>query len=265
MARERYGDYQENIDFTDPTQVRLDKRSGRYVNTAFGYQTDGLFNTQQEVDEYLNQFTIEDLNGSPKPGDIRYIDRNGDNILNRDDQYEIGFGNIPEMLFSLNTNFSYKNFSLGMLWQGASKFNVLITAGARNPFNNETVPYTLHEKYSWRQDPSNPGVGTNPNAQLPAFERSGARIWNGASSDFWYKDGTYLRLKNANISYKLPAEVLDLIKFENLEFYVAGDNLLTFSKLGIYKDIIDPEEASSATGLTLPILRTFTFGVRIGL
>ena len=265
LARERYGDYQENIDFTDPTQVRLDKRSGRYVNTTFGYQTDGLFNTQQEVDEYLNQFTIEDLNGSPKPGDIRYIDRNGDNILNRDDQYEIGFGNIPEMLFSLNTNFSYKNFSLGMLWQGASKFNVLITAGARNPFNNETVPYTLHEKYSWRQDPSNPGVGTNPNAQLPAFERSGARIWNGASSDFWYKDGTYLRLKNANISYKLPAEVLDLIKFENLEFYVAGDNLLTFSKLGIYKDIIDPEEASSATGLTLPILRTFTFGVRIGL
>jgi TonB-linked SusC/RagA family outer membrane protein len=265
LARERFGSFQEDIDETDPVQVRLDKRSGRYVNTSFGYESDGLFNTQEEVDNYLSQFTIEDINGSPKPGDIRYLDRNGDNILNREDQYEIGFGNIPEMLFSLNTNFSYKNFSLGMLWQGASKFNVLVTAGARNPFNNETVPYTLHEKYSWRQDVSNPGVGANPNAQLPAFDRNGARIWNEAGSDFWLKDGTYLRLKTANISYKLPREVLEKINFDNIEFYIAGDNLLTFSRLGIFKDIIDPEESASNSGLTLPLLRTFTLGVRIGI
>ncbi|SHE76615.1 TonB-linked outer membrane protein, SusC/RagA family [Arenibacter palladensis] len=264
-ARERYGKYQEVIDENDPVQVRLNKRSGRYVNTTFGYQSDGLFNSQQEVDDYLSQYTIEDLNGSPKPGDIRYVDRNGDNILNREDQYQIGFGNIAEMLFSLNSNFSYKNFSLGMLWQGASKFNVLIASGARNPFDNETVPYTLHEKYSWRQDPSNPGIGANPNAQLPAFDRGGARTWNAAGSDFWLKDGTYLRLKTANFSYKFPSDVLEKINFNNLELYVSGDNLLTFSKLGIHKDIIDPEEASSTSGLSLPLLRTFTLGVRIGL
>jgi len=265
LARERFGEFQEDIDENDPTQVLLDKRSGRYVNLTFGYETDGLFNSQQEVDDYLNRFTIEEINGSPKPGDIRYVDRNGDNILNREDQYQIGFGSIPEMLFSLNTNFTYKNFSLGMLWQGASKFNVLLTAGARNPFNNETVPYTLHEEYSWRQEPTNPGFGSNPNAQLPAFDRNGARIWNDESSDFWFKDGTYLRLKTANFSYRFSKEVLEAIKFNNLEFYVSGDNLLTVSKLGIFRDVIDPEEASSTSGLTLPLLRTFTFGVRIGL
>lgn len=272
LARERFGEYQEDIDESDPNQVRIDKRSGRYVNRWFGYQTDGLFNTQQEVDDYLNQFTIETLSGTPKPGDIRYVDRNGDNVLNRDDIYQMGFGNIAEMLFSLNTNFSYKDFSLGMLWQGASKFNVLVSGGARNPFNNETIPYTIHEKYSWRQDPSNPGIGSNPNAQLPAFERNGARIWNQAGSDFWLKDGTYLRLKTANFSYKFPKEVLENINLNNLELYVAGDNLLTFSRLGIFKDAIDPEEASltindrgGTSGLTLPLLRTFTLGVRIGI
>ncbi|WP_181896334.1 SusC/RagA family TonB-linked outer membrane protein [Seonamhaeicola aphaedonensis] len=265
LARERYEEFQEDIDETDPVQVRVDQRSGRYVNQVFGYRTNGLFNSQQEVDDYLSQVTIQTINGAPKPGDIRYVDLNGDNVINREDLDNIGFGGNPEMLFSLNTNFTYKNFSLSMLWQGASRFNVFLTQGARNPFDNETVPYTLHEKYSWRQDPSNPGFNANPSAQLPAFERNGARPWNGAFSDFWYKDGTYLRLKVANLSYKFPKEVLDKISLNNLELYVTGDNILTFSKLGIFKDIIDPEQAASNSGLSLPPLRTFTLGVRLGL
>lgn len=267
LARERFDHFEgdADVDLTDPTQVRLNKNGGNYVNRTFGYVTDGLLNTQAEVDAYVAQYTFADIGGTPKPGDIRYVDVNGDDIINEDDRRQIGFGVQPDMTFSLNTNFKYKGFSLIMLWQGASKFNVGITQQIRAPFANERVPFTIHKQYSWRQDPSNPGVGANPNAQLPAYDRDGARVWNDVQSDYWFKDATYVRLTTATLSYGLPKDVLDLIGFNNLEFYLSGNNLLTFSKLGIFKDIVDPEQADNNAGFTLPLLRTYTFGVRIGL
>ncbi|UNY97821.1 TonB-dependent receptor [Zhouia spongiae] len=269
FSREKYEDYLEEIDETDPVQVKFDQRSGRWVNRWFGYKSNGLFNTQQEVDDYLSQYTIEGgtagLNGTPKVGDIRYSDLNGDNIIDRADRYQMGYGSNPEITYSLNTRFSYKNFSLSMLWQGASRFNVNVNGLLRAPFSNEQVPLTLHTKYSWTQDPSNPGIGNNPNAQLPAYERSGSRQWNNAASDFWLKDGTYFRLKTANLSYNLPKEVIKTIGFTKVLFYVSGDNLITFSNLGIYKNAIDPEESSAPNAFNAPLLRTYSFGVQLGL
>ncbi len=269
LTREKYESYLENIDETDPVQVQFDKRTGRWVNRWFGYKSNGLFNTQDEVNEYLAQYTIEGgtagLNDSPKVGDIRYVDLNNDNVIDRADRYQMGLGNNPEMTFSLNTRFEYKNFSLSMLWQGASRFNVFVNGLLRAPFNNEQVPLSIHNKYSWTQDPANPGIGNNPNAQLPAYERSGSRAWNNATSDFWIKDGTYFRLKTANLSYGLPQKYLDQIGLSKLLFYLTGDNLITFNKLGIYDGVIDPEESARPNAFNAPLLRTYTFGVQIGL
>ncbi|SFT11306.1 TonB-linked outer membrane protein, SusC/RagA family [Zhouia amylolytica] len=269
-ARERYQDIQENIDASDPNQVRIDQLSGRYVNRTFGYISDGLFNTQQEVDEYLGAHTIETINGSPMVGDIRYKDVSGpdgspDGIINRFDVREIGYGENPDINFSLNTRFSYKNFSLSMLWQGASLFDVRGTGLYRAPFNNEQVPLTLHTKYSWTQDPNNPGIGNNPNAQLPAFNNDGSRVWNDTFSDFWLKDGTFLRLKTATFAYQMPKRSLEILGLNNLEFYVTGDNLFALTRLGMYEDLLDPEQAFNNSGYSLPLLRTYTFGVRLGL
>ncbi|MFV0565143.1 MAG: SusC/RagA family TonB-linked outer membrane protein [Flavobacteriaceae bacterium] len=272
LTRERYEDYLENIDATDPVQVQFEKRSGKWVNRFnSGYKSNGLFNTQAEVDEYLAQYTIEGgtdgLNGTPKVGDIRYLDLNGDDKINREDRVQLGYNNDPELTFSLNTRFEYKNFALSLLWQGASKFDINVNGLLRAPFNNEQVPLTIHSKYSWSQDPANPGIGNNPNAQLPAYDRSGGRTWNNANSDFWIKDGTYFRLKTANLSYGLPQKYLDQIGLSRLTFYLTGDNLITFSKLGIYDNVIDPEEstAKNINAFNAPLLRTYTFGVQIGL
>ncbi|TYA92386.1 TonB-dependent receptor [Seonamhaeicola marinus] len=267
LARERFGHFEgdADVDLTDPTQVRLNKRGGNYVNRTFGYVTDGLLNTQAEVDEYTSQYTFADIGGTPKPGDIRYVDVNGDNVINEDDRRQIGFGAQPDMTFSLNTNFKYKGLSLSMLWQGASKFNVGIANQLRAAFGNERVPFELHNKYSWRQDPANPGVGSNPNAQLPAFDRDGARVWNSVQSDFWFKDATYVRLKTATLNYSLPKTIIEQIGLSNFDIYLSGNNLLTFSKLGIFKDVVDPEQATNNGGFTLPLLRTYTFGLRVGL
>ncbi|MFV0249041.1 MAG: SusC/RagA family TonB-linked outer membrane protein [Tenacibaculum sp.] len=269
LARERFGKIQQDVDPNDPNQVRVNPLNGNYVNRIFGYISDGLFNTQQEVDDYLNLHTVETLNGTPKPGDIRYVDVNGpegkpDGVINEYDLREIGYGSQPDMNYSLSTQFTYKkNLTLSLLWQGSSLFNVIISGMYRAPFDNEVVPLALHDKYSWVQNPNNPGIGSKPNAQLPAFKNDGGRIWNNNFSDFWLKDGTYLRLKTATLTYKLPKKVLDKIGLSNIKFYLTGDNLFVFTRLGIFDDVIDPEQAYNSGGFSLPLLRSFTFGTRI--
>ncbi|WP_268033430.1 TonB-dependent receptor [Algoriphagus sp. PAP.12] len=263
-ARERYENYQEDINFDDPIQVQFDQLSGRWVNITYGYKTDGLFNTQAEVDEYLEKYTIEDINGAPKPGDIRYVDLTGDGIINRADRYQIGYGSNPDITYSLSPRLSYKNFSFAMLWQGGTRFNVNISGLFRGAFNNEQIPLTLHDQYTWRQDPNNPGVGANPDAQLPAFERNGTRPWNNIQSDFWMYNGTYIRLKTATLTYSLPTSFLSKIGLSNANVYMSGDNLLSFNNMGIFKNAVDPEEATSANAFKLPLLRTMSFGVQVG-
>lgn len=264
FARERYENYQEDINPDDPIQVQFDQLSGRWVNITYGYKTDGLFNTQAEVDQFMEQYTVEDINGSPKPGDIRYVDINGDGTINRADRYQIGFGGNPDITYSLSPRVSYRGFSLGMLWQGGTRFNVNISGLYRAAFNNEQIPLTLHEQYTWTQDPNNPGIGSNPDAQLPAFERNGTRPWNNINSDFWMYNGTYIRLKTATLSYSLPSSFLSKVGLSNANVYMSGDNLLSFNNMGIFKKAVDPEEATSANAFKLPLLRTMSVGVQLG-
>lgn len=266
LSREKYERWEEDINEEDPFDVKFRKREGKFVSeTVFGYVSDGLFQTYDEVEAYLEQYTIEDINGIPTIGDIRYKDLNGDGILNLEDRAQLGYGNFPEMTFGLNMDLEYKNFRLNMLWQGATRFNITIASTPRNPFDNEHVPLQIHADYSFFQDSSNPGVNANPNAELPAFGRNGAHAWNLEFSDYWYKDATYLRLKNATLSYSLPNIWMNSINLQQAEIYLSSDNLLMFNKLGVFSNIIDPEEASFASGFTLPTLRTITFGLRLGL
>ncbi|WP_162183650.1 TonB-dependent receptor [Wocania ichthyoenteri] len=268
-SREKYDHIEQDIDLDNPRDVKYNQLSGNWTNRFFGYRTDGLFNSQAEVDEYIATHTIEDIVGTPKPGDIKYLDVNGDNIINLDDREVIGrsalFNQTPNLTYALQTIFSYKNWSLVTQWQGASLFNINVGGHVRAPFATQQVPLAFHTKYAWVQDPSNPGVSSNPNAQIPAFDSSGVRTWNNQNSDFWLKDGTYVRLKSATVAYSLPKETLNKIGVSNLELYVSGDNLLTLSKLGIYKEDHDPEQLSGATGFGLPLMRTFTLGVKLGL
>lgn len=266
LAREKYESIEEDINEDDPFDVKFRKLEGKFVSeTTYGYVSDGLFQTQEEVDAYLNKYTIEDINGVPAIGDVKYLDITGDGIINLEDRKQLGYGSFPELTFGLNTGFEYKNFKLNMLWQGASRFNITITQDARNPFDNEHVPFQIHVDHSFYQDPANPGVNANPDAVLPAFGRNGTHAWNNNFSDYWYKDGTYLRLKTAYISYSLPANILKSISLSNAEVYMSADNLIMFNRLGIYKNIIDPEEAAYTDGFTLPTLRTITFGIKLSI
>ncbi|MEM0992414.1 MAG: TonB-dependent receptor [Bacteroidota bacterium] len=264
-ARARWDEVKSQEDFDDPDLKRLFQLDGQWLNRTVGYVSDGIFMSQDEIDSYG---VIQDGNENTtlRPGDIRYKDLNGDGIIDFRDQDEIAYGRqIPEMVMGLNLDLYYKNFRLSALFQGASNFAINIGGAARTMFSNGTIPFTYQYDFRWQPDPNDPTVNINPDASLPAAAQA-AGPNNNRNSDFWVKDVNYLRLKNVNLAYSLPSKVLSKAKIDNLEVYVAGENLFLWSNLGIYKNAFDPEfDASRSPQRNFPITRSIAFGLRASL
>ena len=264
LARSRWLDVKSQEAFEDPDQKRLFGLDGNRVNRFVGYLTDGIFMSQAEID---NHPVVQDDNENTtlRPGDIRYIDRDGDGELTFRDQDVIGYAQgIPEMVYGMNIALEYKNFRLSALIQGASKFSINISGSARSMFSNQSIPLTYHYDLRWQPDPNNPGVNVNPNAELPAATQSPS-FNNGRNSDFWLRDVTYFRLKNLNLSYSVPKNFLGNSGVDQAQIYVAGENLLLSTNLGIYKNSFDPEFQPGSPSRRLPITKSLAVGVRITL
>jgi hypothetical protein len=262
-ARAKWGDVFDQEAFDDPDQERINGRSGQWVNRNFGYLTDGIFMTQEEIEGHpIDQ--DEAGNSTLRPGDFKYQDLNGDGVINFRDQDLIAFasGN-PEMIYAMGLNLTYKNFGMNALLQGASRFSIRISGNAQTMFSNFSIPLTYHRDLRWQPDPDNPGVNINPNAELPAATTSpGAN--NGRNNDVFRKDVRYLRIKNMNIYYNLPQNLLSKIGIENFQIYAASYNLATFSSLGIFKNSFDPEEGATGNpSRNIPVTRNFTGGIRV--
>jgi len=265
-SRARYISWSESA-FEDEDEIRLFQNEGNYTNRRIGYISDGIFMSQQEIDDHpVDQDGAG--NSTLIPGDIRYVDRNGDGEITWRDQEEIGRGVFPDITYGLNLLFAYSNFEISTLFQGASGHDIQLGGIAQGTFHTENNPLQLHYDYSWRPNPDNPSENINPNAILPAIDGStqGVNNNNSRTSDFWLLDGTYLRLKNLNITYHIPEETLLRFGIRSANVFVSGSNLFTIDRLGIYSGDIDPEIASgsSITHGNYPTVRTISAGFNIG-
>jgi hypothetical protein len=141
----------------------------------------------------------------------------------------------------------------------------MIADALRGPLQNLGNPFEFQYKYRWQPDPENLDENINPNAKLPAIlgDGTGTNTNNNKASDFWLQDATYLRLKNLNLSYKLPQKLTQSIGIQNVNVYVAGSNLFTISKMGIYKNSVDAE----TTGYQkfYPPVKTISLGLNVTL
>jgi TonB-linked SusC/RagA family outer membrane protein len=262
-AREKNKKFAESP-YDDPDEIRIFKKSGQYTNRWIGYKSDGLFMNQDEIDNYpINQDQVG--NTTLRPGDIKYIDLNDDKIIDWRDQDQIGYGTFPDLTYGLNLQLDYKGFSVSALFQGASLFNNNITDILRGPLSNDANAYDFHYKYRWQPDPSNPDININPNAKIPAIlgDLTGTNPNNNKTSDFWLKDGTYLRLRSLNIGYDFSDEVTKALGINAFQVSLSGTNLFTWSKLGIYKDAIDPEQTTSQK--FYPPNKSISFGINVKL
>ncbi len=177
----------------------------------YGYKTNGIFQNQAEVDAHPAQ---DALAAPAAPGDLRYVDVNGDGVITPDDRTNIG-DPIPTATMGLNINLNYKNFDF-TAYGYASLGNDMVRNYERSQPNVNRHAYVMER---WR------GEGTS--TEVPRLT-TGATS-NRVLSEFYVEDASYLRIQNVQLGYTLPETMLSAVGIQSLRFYAAVNNLYTFT------------------------------------
>lgn len=221
--------------------------TGQSVGQPFGFIFDGFVT---EAD--LESGKLPDHKLDLKPGDAKYKDLNGDNIIDDNDQCPIGNPIYPQLTAGITAGFEYKGFDFSMLWAGSGKVSRFISAGLRVPFgggNYGLLQYMIDDHWTPK---------TAETAKTPRF--SGAANANNytRNSTLWLKDASYIRLKNVQIGYTFKGEWMKKIHLKNMRIYASGENLLTFDHL----KIADPE-ATDDKQFQYPLQMIFNIGLNL--
>ncbi len=248
-----------------PNVPDYQKRTGRKMGEKMGFITQGLYQSDEEI---INSATLGHLSKDQiRPGDIHYKDLNGDGKIDKAQDYTfIGNNNLPELMYGLNIAAAWKNFDLSLFFQGAAITDVFLSGVYGNGHVDATIytrpfhgkgnsPYFLIEN-SWTPE--------NPNAEFTRLSTIAAEKGNcnGWASEWWIRDGSYLRLKNVQLGYTLKNSYIRNLGVDNIRLMLTGGNLFTWSKLTKYN--IDPETPEITNGY-YPQQRTYEFGISLTL
>ena len=274
FSRGKYVSWEENILPTDGADGAANATyNNRYVLTGnwddrqWGYQTNGFFTSQSQIDNHP-----VDIDGAGNVtlivGNLIKIDQNGDGLIDWRDQVVIGQGGMPKWNYSTNMGAKYKNWSLDMLWQGATGYTITF-GGAAGPWS-----HSGHQSVSKSFAYENRSLrGANGDIEIlrafpPTFTTGGMPQIDQPASDFNKVDAMYLRLKTISLSYNISKNIVDKIGLTSLQLYLAGSNLLTIDNLGVYSGSYDPEIVTGTAGGNIdrayPNNKTLTTGIKIG-
>lgn len=228
------------------------KQEGDPINALYLLESDGLFQSQEEIDNHATQF------GTLAPGDIKYVDQltvdtNDDGIPDEadgkiDDKDRIVAGsNIPRYTFGIDLNAEYKGFDLSVFLQGVGKRQSYYSGQVVWPFYNVGNMQKFHLD-SWSE--------TNKDASQPRLIE-GSSHNNYKASDFYMFNSAYLRVKNVQVGYTVPARITKKMGVDILRIYGSANNLFTFSHLPTGLDPEKPQGSDSR----YPITSTYVFGI----
>lgn len=224
---------------------------GEEIDVIYGYKTDGLL-TQEDLDN-----GVPLLFNNSQPGEVKYLDLSGpdgvpDGIVSATYDRVPLASNLPHYVTSFNLNVTYRNFDLGMFFQGALKQNSILYGALLEGPNWEN--YT-HTDMLGRWTLENP----DPKASWPRLVRGGGR--SQEASDFWVRDTKYVRMKNVTLGYNIPSNQLSRIGFGSARIFLGADNLFTLTP----EDLLDPEFPSGGRAVYYPQTRTFFAGLNFKL
>lgn len=225
-------------------------QTGSYTGLRRGYISDGLFQSNEEIEAAAIQ--DNGTNASLQPGDVRYSDLNGDNIIDVRDQKVFGNGDKPAYNYALNLGTKYKSLELSVLLTGAAGYDIYIDGEAQSPLRNGFNGYDYQLDY-WTPE--------NTDAQFPRITDGGFNDNNYRYSDFWKRDAKHIRVKNIFLRYSLPQSLMNRVGIEDAKLILSGHNLFVFKG---YSEDFDPQMQSS-TGWYYPQTKSFTFGLNISL
>jgi len=223
--------------------------TGHRIGQFMGYQFDGFFNSYDEIAASPQQFGLSNL----APGDMKYRDINQDGIIDQNDQTAIGMGKVPEITYSFSGGVTYKNISLSVLFQGATRSSVYMVGdlGWDNSWGN------YYEEHVNRWTPETATTATYPRFQ----QKADGTNQNYYASDFWLRDGSYLRLKNIQLGYTMPKSMLGRLPIDHVRIFASAFNLYTWDKV----KRIDPESNPDRNGGQFyPQQRIINFGLNVG-
>ncbi|SOD99353.1 SusC/RagA family TonB-linked outer membrane protein [Spirosoma fluviale] len=240
-----------------PNQFAYQNRTGQRLGQNFGLIAEGLFNSWEEVNN-TSRPVYAYSNNKIQPGDIKYVDYNGDGIVNNFDAVPIGFSNLPEKTFGASIGLNYKGFDLSVLFQGVGNVSHYYTRFQRGTGYGQAPPEgsPSYMNESWTQERYDAGLPI----RFPRFSVNANP--NGEGSSYWLADASYVRIKNAEIGYRLSEGLLKRLHIGACRIYVNANNLFTWKSM--YPGI-DPENTSTGDTNTepYPLVRTINTGVNL--
>lgn len=217
---------------------------GRPLNSFYGYVADGIFKSQQELDQHVQQ-------DGKALGRIRYADINNDGKIDDGDRTWIG-DPYPDFSYGLNINLAYKNFDLTVYLQGIQNVDVINTVKYTTDFWSVSDTYSNKgRRLLSAYDPI-----TNPDSNIPALSYTDSAN-ESRFSTYFVENGSYLKLRNIQLGYNVPRSVISKIRLSRLRVYASAQNLFTIKSSGFTG--VDPE--NPAWGYPIPL--TVTFGLNV--
>lgn len=232
---------------------------GQPIGSFYGYREAGLFQSEEEIKAYKND-KGELLQPNAKPGDIKFVDVNGDGQINGDDRDFLG-NPLPDVTTGLTLGMNYKNFDVSLFFQGMFGNEVYDLTRYTGDFYNQS-------QYNKNSRILNAWTPENTNTDIPRVSMDDPNN-NVRPSSYYVQDASFVRLKNLKIGYTVPQSVLSKISFQSLYIYAQATNLFTITGY----DGIDPEVglqsySSDYRNLDMgvdrgiyPLSRTFTLGI----
>lgn len=215
---------------------------GNRIGQMYGLEAIGFFNSQQEINNSPQQ-TFSDV----APGDVKYKDQNGDNRIDEKDVVKMFGSSVPRFYFGFNLNFSYKRVELSADFQGMTGVTVsLLNSPLYSPLvSNGNISNTfLNEEISWTPE-------NKTNATMPRLTTQ-ENLNNYRASSLWYRDGSFLKLRNLLVAYTFPKSQT---RFADLKVFVQGTNLFSLDNL----HFADPEQL----GIAYPSTRSYWAGIKL--
>lgn len=231
----------------------------RYGYLNWGLEADGQFQSWEEI---ANWPIDNDRQGNRtlRPGDVKYVDQNGDGVINGMDERPIGYrqGSTPVLNFGLNFSFAYKNFDLAMDFSGGGMYTFYKEWEMRNPFHDGGNNPQYYFDDAWKLSDiwdANSELIPGKYPMLLIGNSAHSNYWN---STFWKQNIRYIKLRNLDFGYSLPKRILEPLSITGVRVYFSGQNLVTLTNLiGI-----DPE-MDETNGLGYPTLRIMNFGINV--
>ncbi|HBX21838.1 MAG TPA: SusC/RagA family TonB-linked outer membrane protein [Porphyromonadaceae bacterium] len=248
-----------NFTYTKNTMIDNDEpnwnytyrnRIGKPYQQPFGLVALGLFESQEEIDNSPTQSF-----GVVRVGDIKYLDVNGDGVVDPSDEIAIGYPDVPQINYGFGMTAQWRGFDCSVFFQGIGRTSLFVGGGSIYGFSSGSLSRASINKdvyiHRWTED--NP----DPSAKYPRLDTQSNQN-NNRQSTYRMHDASFLRLKNAEVGYTLPRNLIEKFYVSDLRVYLSGVNLLTFSPFKLW----DPERGGGE-GAAYPPNKMFTMGLNI--